>query len=832
MSSLVFELLAVVRAIDEHGPGSSKGVIRADTSFHPTRTATWVNGLWYVSLTLSLATALVAALTKQWIHQHMNYAQLGTPRARARLRHFRYLQLQAWHVPAIIGLLPVMMHIALGLFLLGLIIHTRALSPATCFVVSGLVLLTLLVYGGTNLFPVYNPACPYKTPLSHYAYVTSRRISGLWEVLIDYILSHKFSLSSNNASALQRVRAETKSASLSLFDSEEALVKTAAASHSLDAQVAAWLYSASSNSSVQNIMLQALGNLPLRTVQIVKDSVGVGALENVLSRALNSPDFADPSKQSAYERLLRSLYRLFPDTSTTFFMKPNTPLSRLLDIGRPNVAAEFVCDQILTPYRKYDPAIWVQILANAFSSGPDWLLESPAHWRAWISWFTGEHECSMCLGGRNTSNECYTLLLTVVHPSRRNLQGTYGRRFLTVTDDGLGASPDQEMNMRDATVRFLGPSICDLMLYIAYPSSSLTIHPRAVPSDIRLRLALIQTDWVWRTCSSSPDDTSMIANIIRSIRGSVGVDGTSAHNHGGVMSATFHALKDVTLIVTDSYGTGVISTAHRQRLLHPFFRSLAVSEENLLPHYQSWMTDSIPATIVQMVFAEPIPVVLPLISDLLVATVRTACPILLPKICVELCKREWLDAASRVFFDETPWDSEVSASICQKRLYTLMLAAYIEALYVLRDNLSPTYSDVLAYSQKPSNLLTLCQILLLSDVERSSKLWQLAPLIGRSQWAPCLDDIDTFITAEGTRNIYKVMISAPLHPYQDGRRLSYPAVDELPTILARFKGHIETHPFGCDCHVVRVHFLFTVPLSNPRTVRRHPEANKVLEADA
>ncbi|KAF8916386.1 hypothetical protein CPB85DRAFT_1193159, partial [Mucidula mucida] len=127
MSSLIFELLAVVRAIDEHGPGSSKGVIRTDTSFHPTRTATWVNGLWYVSLTLSLATALVAALTKQWIHQYMNYAQLGTPRARARLRHFRYLQLQAWHVPAIIGLLPVMMHIALGLFLSGLIIHTRAL---------------------------------------------------------------------------------------------------------------------------------------------------------------------------------------------------------------------------------------------------------------------------------------------------------------------------------------------------------------------------------------------------------------------------------------------------------------------------------------------------------------------------------------------------------------------------------------------------------------------------------------------------------------------------------------------------------------------------------
>ncbi|KAF9018442.1 hypothetical protein BDZ89DRAFT_905720, partial [Hymenopellis radicata] len=121
------ELLAVQRAIDEHGPGSSKRVPHSDTLFHPSRTATWVNALWYVSLTLSLTAALVAALTKQWIHQYMNYAQLGTPRARARVRHFRFIQLQEWHVPAIIGLLPVMMHSALGIFFAGLVIHTRSM---------------------------------------------------------------------------------------------------------------------------------------------------------------------------------------------------------------------------------------------------------------------------------------------------------------------------------------------------------------------------------------------------------------------------------------------------------------------------------------------------------------------------------------------------------------------------------------------------------------------------------------------------------------------------------------------------------------------------------
>ncbi|KAF8906413.1 hypothetical protein CPB85DRAFT_1172824, partial [Mucidula mucida] len=165
-SSLILELLSVQRTIDEHGPGSSTSVPRSDISFHPSQTATWVNALWYISLTLSLAMALITALTKQWIHQYMNYAQLGTPRARARVRHFRFTQLQAWHVPAIVSLLPLVMHIALGIFLAGLIIYICAMSTRISLVVGGIVLCAFVSYVGTNLLPIRDPTCLYKTPLS------------------------------------------------------------------------------------------------------------------------------------------------------------------------------------------------------------------------------------------------------------------------------------------------------------------------------------------------------------------------------------------------------------------------------------------------------------------------------------------------------------------------------------------------------------------------------------------------------------------------------------------------------------------------------------------
>ncbi|KAK0479959.1 hypothetical protein EDD18DRAFT_1086203, partial [Armillaria luteobubalina] len=41
-------------------------VPRTDLTFSPSTSDSWVNGLWFTSLSLSLSTALFAVLTKQW----------------------------------------------------------------------------------------------------------------------------------------------------------------------------------------------------------------------------------------------------------------------------------------------------------------------------------------------------------------------------------------------------------------------------------------------------------------------------------------------------------------------------------------------------------------------------------------------------------------------------------------------------------------------------------------------------------------------------------------------------------------------------------------------
>ncbi|PBK62393.1 hypothetical protein ARMSODRAFT_997255 [Armillaria solidipes] len=97
--------------------------------FVPATTDVWVNGLWFVSLFLSLTTAFVAVLVKQWLHHYVVLSS-GTPCDRSFTRQFRYAGFQKWHVQVIIGLLPVLMHLALAIFLIGLVIFLRPLWEA------------------------------------------------------------------------------------------------------------------------------------------------------------------------------------------------------------------------------------------------------------------------------------------------------------------------------------------------------------------------------------------------------------------------------------------------------------------------------------------------------------------------------------------------------------------------------------------------------------------------------------------------------------------------------------------------------------------------------
>ncbi|KAF9028797.1 hypothetical protein BDZ89DRAFT_1133423 [Hymenopellis radicata] len=588
----------------------------------------------------------------------------------------------------------------------------------------------------------------------------------------------------------------------SLVSAEEQLVTRSL--DLLDAQTAAWLYTASSNSSVQYITLQALSDFPLRVARNVKDRIGEQALEVALKRVVQSTEFLAPERQGAFDRSLRTLLRLFPMTQLSPSdirpeLRGSNSLSLLLDMNNPDLAVNVIVAEILRPdLVQYDAVIWAHILTNAFEAGADWLesdLEHSKVWKSFVSWFLGSHACSLCPYKSNTDCGLYSL----------NSYG--GQDIIVMNNANTSISPDKPMCLMSAATHFMAPSLCDLILFIAYPSFE---RFDDVPSDVQLHLALIRTEWMLKT--SRPSGSSMVSGLIDDISSHVGIgqpDDAHTH-HKGVQKATFHALKSV---LADTFETDMLSLHDRQRLVHPFFRCLA-GDDALMPGYQNWITDSIADRIIEAVFMGPRPLseTFPLLVDLLLSAVRSECQILLPKACTHLCGNEWLASMASILFGED--DLSVRPEVQQS--YAFLAAAFVDALHILNHFGHPVYKDVRQYAQKPPHLLCLCKMLLLSNANSTrEKLWRLVPLVDPSLWTSCLRDLDSFISNECRRLAYKVTTPPHPSPNLNGTSLAYDSRrEELPKLLSRFATHVLKHELECDC---RIETATEPPQSSTRT---------------
>ncbi|KAK0492711.1 hypothetical protein EDD18DRAFT_1010662, partial [Armillaria luteobubalina] len=120
---LLFDQINIQRALAN---GTSLDLITtsgADPTapFTPQILYSWVNGLWFASLAFSLATALFAVLADEW-YCHYRSPISGDAEFRGRIRLSRHRNLIRWHVSTLIGLLPLMLYLSLGLFAVGLVL--------------------------------------------------------------------------------------------------------------------------------------------------------------------------------------------------------------------------------------------------------------------------------------------------------------------------------------------------------------------------------------------------------------------------------------------------------------------------------------------------------------------------------------------------------------------------------------------------------------------------------------------------------------------------------------------------------------------------------------
>ncbi|KAJ3885380.1 hypothetical protein GG344DRAFT_82772 [Lentinula edodes] len=112
----------------------------------------WINGLFLASLSLALATALLSVLVKQWLQAYSSILA-GSAKHKALLRQFRYAGFEKWKVPEIVGILPLILHTSLALFLTGLSLYISELHSSLSWIVVTVTILAFAFYLRSLLLP-------------------------------------------------------------------------------------------------------------------------------------------------------------------------------------------------------------------------------------------------------------------------------------------------------------------------------------------------------------------------------------------------------------------------------------------------------------------------------------------------------------------------------------------------------------------------------------------------------------------------------------------------------------------------------------------------------
>ncbi|KAI0644777.1 hypothetical protein C8Q79DRAFT_875819, partial [Trametes meyenii] len=137
-----------------------------DTTSSPVpRLAVWLNGLWFTSLILSLASSSLCIMVKQWLNELSSPVQ-GSPREVARLHQYRLENLERWHIGFIVMAIPVLLQIALALFLAGLLVLLYPLNRGVASVSAGFMGALGAFTLATMALPLAKPGCSYKSPLA------------------------------------------------------------------------------------------------------------------------------------------------------------------------------------------------------------------------------------------------------------------------------------------------------------------------------------------------------------------------------------------------------------------------------------------------------------------------------------------------------------------------------------------------------------------------------------------------------------------------------------------------------------------------------------------
>ncbi|QRV85286.1 phenylalanine-tRNA ligase beta subunit [Ceratobasidium sp. AG-Ba] len=165
-ASTLLDISRTLVAISNGQPPPLPNITTSEPApFTPSPATIWINSLWFASLALSLSVSLMAMLAKKWCHKFMS-KRSGPHHEQARRRQMRWDGILRWRMQGVMDVLPALMHIALALFVTGLVVLLWDTNQQVALPVIVISSVFFALYVAITILPTISISCPYETALS------------------------------------------------------------------------------------------------------------------------------------------------------------------------------------------------------------------------------------------------------------------------------------------------------------------------------------------------------------------------------------------------------------------------------------------------------------------------------------------------------------------------------------------------------------------------------------------------------------------------------------------------------------------------------------------
>jgi hypothetical protein len=158
-----------------NGVSSQTDATFATQPFTPSTSVIRINIIWFLSLVLSIASALNATLFQQWSRRYLEITRNRVaPHKRARTRAYMFNGIASFKMSRAVKAMPILLHLSIFLFFAGLVEFLWNANSTVGRWVLGFISALSLAYLTFTVLPNLYLNCPYSTPVSELSWRLSQ----------------------------------------------------------------------------------------------------------------------------------------------------------------------------------------------------------------------------------------------------------------------------------------------------------------------------------------------------------------------------------------------------------------------------------------------------------------------------------------------------------------------------------------------------------------------------------------------------------------------------------------------------------------------------------